>query len=178
MRTLTVTFGWRDYSQKYHIKCEVCDKTMTRTVSSGCNDMADAEYRRDLIGKLRAEAEHRQATETETCAACLKKKMVRPEPVTFKIPSHLCDNVNGLYNAYRAAVETLAKPYIGKVVRFKGAEWVLSSIDDWNGLTCYLQRINKVRPWQTTDAREHCKPHELDVTAEIFEDREKAVEAA
>jgi hypothetical protein len=71
----------------------------------------------------------------------------------------------------------LAKPYVGKVVRYQNVEWVLESIDDWNdGMTCYLRRINKVRPWQTTDVHDHCNLEEIEVTNETFEDRERAVE--
>lgn len=176
MRTTTINFGWKDYKETYRINCDVCGKSMTRTISSGCNDMADAEYRRNLVEKLRQEASDREATEKETCSACQKKKIVQKHFTSSKIPANLCDNVSGLYNAYSEALKSLNAPYVGKIVRFDQAEWVLESIDHWNGLTCHLRRISKVRPWQTTDTHDHCRPDELDVTDEVFEDREKAVE--
>jgi hypothetical protein len=52
---------------------------------------------------------------------------------------------------------------------------VLESIDLWNGLSCYLRRISKVRPWQTTEITDHCRPNEIELTSEVFADREKAI---
>jgi PHP family Zn ribbon phosphoesterase len=78
--TQHISYGWRNYFKQYWINCTRCGKTMTRTVSDGCNEMADMEYREGIVQKLEAEAKRRAETEQEVCEKCLKAKLPEKSP--------------------------------------------------------------------------------------------------
>jgi hypothetical protein len=174
--TRTINYGWHNVSRKYRIKCDTCGKTLTRTISDGYNDMADAHYRAEVVRKLDADAGRRAQHETDTCAACLKAKLAKAPSDIVKIPDAICDQIATAYAEYERLLRSLRERYTGLVCRHREAEWEITYVDfdDGRGIQLSMRRISKTRPWQTTDDDAWESAASVEITPEIFADREKA----
>lgn len=178
--TQRINYGWHNFSEKYRIRCDTCGKSMTRTVSDGCNNLADQEHRTELIRKLRVQAAEREKSETDTCVACLKAKLKVPFTELEPMPATVCDEIAIAAQAYETGLATLRRRFQGRVARWEEAEWVIDyiSYDDRDGITLQLKRVNKSKPWLETEARAYVSAEKLAITTENFADRGRAVEAA
>jgi hypothetical protein len=179
--TRRITYAWRNFSEKYTVNCQECGRPLTRSVSSGCNELADAEYIRALQNRLQKQADEASKNPI-TCNACLKGK-IRPIDSFIPVPeeeieeiTHLCAALAEARNNVSAFARQLHEQYKDRIAFYKDKEWKIDDISlGYEGqVTAYCYRINKRQPWLLTDERESIVLSDLRLSDEMFKDRKAA----
>jgi len=184
--TKTINYGWKNFSEHYIINCEECKKTLTRTVSDGCNSLANRKYKSDLVNKLKKQAEKLSETEKETCVGCLKKRLKKNNINLKPFPQDEIDAADLVRKASEIATadenkyhRSLSKKYHGTIVIHNNEEWVIEYIAScWNKsrLDVCLYRVNKQQPWKITDIQKHIPLNKIVIMNETIQERAQAIQ--
>jgi hypothetical protein len=152
---------------------------MTRTVSGGCNEMANSEYRTKLVRELEAEAAERAKKEKEVCGKCLKSRLAKQPSSWVTIPVELREQLDGAAQVYKGLCNSLDEMCKGRVARYKDYEWVVSYASHEDAeIRVHMYRVNKTKPWLQTDVQDWVRLDKVEITTKMFAERENAVEAA
>lgn len=185
--TRTIRYAWRTFTENYSVNCTDCGKLLTRSVSSGCNELADRDYVDKLRERLKAQAQE-ESGKPVTCSTCLAGRIHQVQGFTPLDPSLLdhAEELNARVRATRSearALEThLNETYKNRVFTRRGEEWAacyFSVGDNWRDvpIVVHADRINKRQPWLVTNHSDTLDIRECAFSEQTLNDRIQAVMA-
>ncbi|MFO0958253.1 MAG: hypothetical protein U0800_12640 [Isosphaeraceae bacterium] len=188
MRTITYNFGWNTIRATYSATCLACGRSFERTVSAGYNDMADADYRRKRSEQLQEEARRLSAVPI-TCDGCNKSAIKTPTPVLVQelLGLDVAPAIAELLEQEKALkvrmdeVTTLFRPLRGRLFQFQGETYFMADASfGWcrDGFTINGYKINKRKPWTTTDDYVSADLSAVTFLDDTLDARKEAIKAA
>lgn len=183
--TSKIRYDWRDFTEVYFVKCASCGKSLQRSVSEGCNELAEQGYVARLRERLRARAAE-LSQESVTCNSCLVGRIqtlegfAPLEPKLLDAADVLRHRKLDVQRQCREMELLLNERYGDRILSRRGEEWVAEYFNvspDWGDpkLLLYAARVNKRQPWRKTDVRQWLDVRECAFSEQTLMQRWQAV---
>jgi len=183
--TRTIRYAWRNFTESYTVNCQGCGKPLTRTVSGGCNELADRDYIEKLRERLKVQAQE-ESGKPVTCNSCLAGRIhavqgCEPlDPSLLDQAEEVLERVRAARTEARALEAHLNETYKKRVFTRRGEEWAVcyfSVGDNWRDvpIVVHADRINKRQPWMVTNHSDALDIRECAFSEQTLNDRIAAV---